>query len=259
MSNFSEALFKPVHLYRNKVQKFCDPLLTHFGINHFYYYRLLDDGQIFSVSNHCEWMERYCFDRSIFTNNPYLKTSKNFSNNAYFHELVDDESMHECLAAARKCRVFPYFQFIEKREGYTEGYGFGLVENTPQIKAAILYEMPLLKDFCLSFKKEFKSTLINAEELQVNIAKEVGPQFYSVTPNFSSQVNKKVFLKEISSELATLSPQEWSVLQQWRHGYSAKEVAFQLGLSKRTVEHYIDSIKFKLDCSTRGEVNQRFS
>lgn len=40
-------------------------------------------------------------------------------------------------------------------------------------------------------------------------------------------------------------------------GYSAREIAQHLGLSRRTVEHYIESLKSKLGCLKKSEIVTR--
>ena len=37
-------------------------------------------------------------------------------------------------------------------------------------------------------------------------------------------------------------------------GYSAKKTAYELGLSKRTVETYLNNLKQKFDCETKYQL-----
>ena len=51
--------------------------------------------------------------------------------------------------------------------------------------------------------------------------------------------------------LIPLTKQQTACLKQLGMGNSYKKIAYELGLSAKTVEHYIEAIKLRLDCHTR--------
>lgn len=53
---------------------------------------------------------------------------------------------------------------------------------------------------------------------------------------------------------ASLSAQQFQVFKQILLGHSAQQIAQCLNLSKRTVEAYIETIKYKLQCNSKGEI-----
>lgn len=59
---------------------------------------------------------------------------------------------------------------------------------------------------------------------------------------------------EIQIEGVYLSRREKECLQHCVRGKSAKQIARILGLSHRTIEHYIDNIKFKLKVTSKSEL-----
>ena len=73
----------------------------------------------------------------------------------------------------------------------------------------------------------------------------------NVQINFLNSLKPKQYPAASRGEL-TLREKE--CLFYLRRGMTAKEIARPLGLSHRTVEHYIDKIKNKLGCRTRSEL-----
>ncbi|MFI4956163.1 MAG: LuxR C-terminal-related transcriptional regulator [Gammaproteobacteria bacterium] len=51
-----------------------------------------------------------------------------------------------------------------------------------------------------------------------------------------------------------LTPQQTACLKELALGSSIKQIAKILGLSPRTVEHYLNAIKIKLNCKSRSEL-----
>lgn len=59
------------------------------------------------------------------------------------------------------------------------------------------------------------------------------------------------------SSLISLSPQQTACLKELAKGYTHKQIGHVLGLAQKTVEHYLDTVKLKLDCKTRAELIMR--
>jgi DNA-binding CsgD family transcriptional regulator len=53
---------------------------------------------------------------------------------------------------------------------------------------------------------------------------------------------------------ATLSPRQQQILELVANGYSAKEVAGQIGIAPRTVEGHIESIRLKMRARNRAHI-----
>lgn len=53
---------------------------------------------------------------------------------------------------------------------------------------------------------------------------------------------------------ASLSSQQFKTFKLILQGHSAQKIADNLKLSRRTVEAYIEAIKYKLQCATKGEI-----
>jgi DNA-binding NarL/FixJ family response regulator len=54
--------------------------------------------------------------------------------------------------------------------------------------------------------------------------------------------------------LIPLTKQQMACLKELALGFTQKQMAKNLGLSQKTVEHYLDAVKNKLQCKTRSEL-----
>jgi DNA-binding NarL/FixJ family response regulator len=54
--------------------------------------------------------------------------------------------------------------------------------------------------------------------------------------------------------LVPLTKQQTACLRHLALGLTHKQIGQELGLSQKTVEHYLDSVKLKLSCKTRAEL-----
>ena len=71
---------------------------------------------------------------------------------------------------------------------------------------------------------------------------------------FLSQIKT---LKDPSLMNLNITKREVDILRYYYKGKPAREVAETLGLSIRTIEHYLENIKDKLLCATRSDLFQR--
>jgi DNA-binding CsgD family transcriptional regulator len=61
--------------------------------------------------------------------------------------------------------------------------------------------------------------------------------------------------RDAASELKSmLSKREHEVLAHLARGKTAKQIGLQLDISRRTVEHHIQNIKYKTNCNSRSEI-----
>lgn len=68
---------------------------------------------------------------------------------------------------------------------------------------------------------------------------------------------KKYLLLGDSFNNASLTYRESDVLKYLILGYTAKKTAIQLGISYRTVETYVETLKLKLQCSSKRELIEK--
>jgi len=79
---------------------------------------------------------------------------------------------------------------------------------------------------------------------------------YDFANGFNKGRNSYIICDEIFSDL-NLSKRESECLFYLIHGKTAKLIAKQLNISTRTVESYINNLKYKLNCETKNDIIDR--
>ncbi len=75
---------------------------------------------------------------------------------------------------------------------------------------------------------------------------------------FPQHVDRENFLEKLGLDIPkSLTQKELNVLKHLVSGKSASKIADQLLISSRTVEHLLERIKDKLDCSNKAELIQK--
>lgn len=259
MNKFSDMIDKYSIKQNRKIRNFCDPILSHFGVNHFWYYKVTHEGYYSCLGSNIHWTEFY-FDQKLYIPNPYLRNPHNFQTGLSFIRQVKDDAFERTVDfGAKNYNVNQSLIFLEKTKEGIEGYGFATDMPNIVFEMLCLNELPLFKVFLRRFQEEFNPLLTKMNENMVEIASVIGPSFYIKKPliHFPS-IDKQKILKQFNlADLLTLSKREKEVLFHTSRGLVAAEISSQLGLSKRTVEHYIENIKNKLSCYSKSDLIQK--
>jgi DNA-binding CsgD family transcriptional regulator len=89
--------------------------------------------------------------------------------------------------------------------------------------------------------------------MQQALKKAKGSAFLTINPT-NPLTNKDPKVQQFLKIINPLSPRERQCLQLFKEGKSAQATAAILGISRRTVEFYFESIKNKLRCRTKAEL-----
>lgn len=258
MSEFSEMISKFNLQNNNKLKKFCAPLYSHFKVNHFWYHSISNEGLFTCLGSNAAWMEYY-FSENLYLPNPYIRSPTNYSTGVQFIRKVDDHTYQESVnLGVKKFNLDQNLLFLKKTKLGIKGFGFASYGSRNEFEALCLNELSLLQLFIKRFEEEFELLIKQMESRPVEIAKLVGPDFYQQQPGIRTpQISKHDFLSDLQlKEVTLLTQREKAVLYYASKGLSAAETAEQLFLSKRTIEHYLENIKNKLNCFSKVELIQ---
>lgn len=251
MSAFSE-LNKYTLAYNRKINKFLEPISNNFNVNHFWYYSLTNEGYYTCLGSNAEWMEHY-YAQKLYLPNPHLKNPKNFNSGVSFRPI------NATNFGSKRIHINQSLVFLQKTNKGVEG--FGLASNLPKesFEELCLNEIPLLKLFVKRFEEEFDPVLCKLKSNYVDLASLVGGSFNEENSKIQSpSIDRESLLKYFQlSELLDLTPRERDVLLYISKGWFAVQIADHLQLSKRTVEHYTENIKNKLNCYSKAELIQK--
>lgn len=259
MKSFHELLRKvTTSPYHNQMLRFTAPLNDHFGINHFWYYKITNSGNYSYLGTHSAWNE-YCFDEALVAYFPCLRHPSMMESGVKLMKICQDDAYRKILETAWKKFQINFNLNIQQvtSEGI-EAFGFGSKFDDPHADERLINRLPLLqqffKIFCLKHKKLFN--LI--EEHQINLFSLIGLKFYERPKIVSIPFDREPFLQKLGFDsLLLLTPREKEVLKFISNGFPAPYIAQQLKLCRRTVENYIATIKDKLSCRSKVELIQK--
>lgn len=244
--------------YHNKMMRMGKLLEDHFGINHFWYYRVTNSGHYCYLGTHTAWNE-FSFAHDMFGKFPYLRHPNSLTDGISLIKNATNDPLQEFLStASHQFNINFNIHLLKKTSEYVEGYGFGTHTKLHLRDEHLLNELSLLKQFIKCFREENKNIFKIIYDNQVDLASHIGPTFYENTNPFKLSKNRDDFLKKIGfEEVLTLSSQERQVFKSLANGFPAQHIAKELFLSKRTVEHYIEKIKDKLFINSRVELIEK--
>lgn len=256
MGSFSEMLRKvtssPCH---DQMQRSVAPLNDHFGINHFWYYRITYSGHYSYLGTHSAWNE-FCFDKALLSNFPCLRHPEALQNGINLMKASDDLEYKRVLGIAwDKFNINFNINLLNRISDGIEAFGFATRFNDPYAEQKLLNELPLLRSFIKMFRTKNRQLFQLLDDNQVCLPAVFGSVFYERPKTFVSPLDRDKFLRKMGFEdYLFLTEREKDVLKYLSSGYPAAYIAQQLQLSCRTVENYILTIKCKLSCKSKVEL-----
>lgn len=147
-----------------------------------------------------------------------------------------------------------------------EGTGFDLIEQlaargaSPRILVCSVHDELLFAERCL---RAGASGYIQKEEATGKLVQAIR-QVMEGRVYFSEHVSERIMSQLVNSaasageaSITELSNRELQVFELIGHGYSTKDIAGQLHLSRKTVETYREKIKGKLNIASGSQLVQR--
>lgn len=256
MSRFLEMLSKTQSSAQyDQMIRFAKPLYDHFGINHFWYYRITSNGTYSYVGTNGSWNE-YCFGESLINHFPCLRSPSVLKGGLSLMKAGTNKAYAKVLKTAwDKFRINFNINIFEPCADGMEAFGFGSKFADHEADERILNELPLLRYFFHEFRKKHGKLFTLLQDNAVDLSEHMGPTFHERPKGIMLPLNRQLFLKEIGcASISHLTPREQDILRLLANGYPASYIREVLHLGLRTVENYIASIKNKLSCNSKVDL-----
>jgi LuxR family transcriptional regulator len=251
MSDFSEIVKKYTINHDRKIRNVTCHLYKNFNIFNYTYFKIQDDGRFVTLSNNPEQLDFY-YSEKYYLDNPYLVDPSLLKSGLVFTAQTNDEKYLSTInTSLSRFQMDNTFLILDKKEGQVEGFLYATRPN--QNTFNYINNLDILRKFNWFFLREMSSTIkkMYSEGFNIKIAKGINfSQRKEGLPLASKDKISQDFLKMISP----LSSQEERCLDLFRSGYSAQATASIMRLSRRTVEHYFESIKNKLGCYSKWDL-----
>jgi len=262
MTDYKDIV-KGVIKYSDRVRQISRPLKDHFGITYFYHFRIDVTGRMHILSNNPD-VEEFYFSDKIYLNDPYVRHPNNYNSGFVLMEANGPNEWRDSIDHTTGVFNFiPCISLIQKNIDSVEFFGFWKDKNTSsKLDEFHLNHPDHIKQFATHFRNELKPALLELKESSNYIQDIAGKDhFYANLPLDLTIENSSLrsYLVDmgLGSEIAkadSLSRREKQCLKLLVLCKSAKEIAFELGLSTRTVEKYLDNCKGKLSCWSKQEL-----
>ncbi len=196
----------------------------------------------------------------MYLRQPHFRHPSNFKSGISLTKDINDEDYKQNSQIARK-KFNVNFSLVLLNKVPTGLEIIGLNVNTPNKMHDILLinETVPIRKFISYFVKENEPIIQLLKETKINMGTLIGERFKEVDiPVMINLRERELFYKKIGIHAnASLTVKELTVLKNILKGYSANQIAGELKLSCRTIEHCIERIKCKLVCFSKSELIQK--
>ncbi len=234
----------------------CQPMIKNSPINHVGWMRLYLNGDFQFLMCNPEIATHHIKQRYIILPNIDPKLIK--ENFYYFHVPSIKDNYEQAIYDYKKISNMnhPIF-FFEKHKNYYEIFSFTTLDNSPSIFNFYLNNLEMFKNFKLYFREKAKFLIESTSKNSIHIPDDMmaknlfDPKFFSEAEENKYALSLSTIKKEFY-----LSRRETEILHPILLGFACKEIAKNLGLSHRTIEQYLNSIKTKMGINSKRSITQ---
>ncbi len=254
MTHFIDDITRMSKKYENKINKSLIPL-KQLGITYFAIQKVSVEGNWNIISSNPAWIE-YSAGNQLFLYDPSLINPNHYKSGIFFvnaHEHDDFRNIF-CKHSEGIWDLGNALAIIEKNETECEFTFLSTAVKNKKIINTYLTKLNLLRQFKDYFKKENTSMFQQIEEYNVDL-KRINKSFFN-TDNIIDIATDSDDANDLCNNFLfnILSIREKECVRYFLQGKTAKETAYSLGLSYRTIEEYFTNIKKKLGCKSKRNI-----
>lgn len=261
MSSYLDMVHAITVKHSDKIKRETSHFCEYFHIAQLWHNRVDDRGYLQGISNHPSWTEYFASEK-LYEKCHLLRHSKYVSEGM---TILSDEEAKECVNqeiidifydGTIQYNSNTWITLVHKNKSGTDQFGFFLNKN---YLALFINEMRLVNLFTGKLRENLQPLYTKMEGYQANLVDIMGSYFYKnleeETP--SNELRQKLLGKLGLHEAFNLTSKEKQVIKLVLEGFSASAIAPQMFLAKRTIEHFLERIKEKLNCGSKTELIQK--
>ncbi|KTD02790.1 helix-turn-helix transcriptional regulator [Fluoribacter gormanii] len=245
----------PYFIYSNLIKEYCLPLFSLSPIKGFTFCRTYEDKTAFLLTTEYQFNVE-CIQREKRISKLEMLRTPMHTLEGYFlnSPALDGKSSAFYETTAQKFGYGYSFTIVRKHEDYSDYFHF--IGNKYQIDMNNYYvhNKASLNKFCDYFIERAAKLLTYSEKQNKFILPDTAVEPFPIK-SYAGTLDE--FFKDYSLERSgiksiSLSQRQIECARLLIIGKTAEEIAIILGLSKRTIEHYIDILKRKLNAHNKG-------
>ena len=264
MTTFTEMAEKYGSRYQAKLAKFVEPLRSLLGINYFFYLYISSGRRCSFVASNTELAQDYV-DQKMHFYNPFFTQSSEVASGLYLYDAVKHGKFQNSMEyLEEKYNTKHSCLYTRKERDGTCVYGFSVPKQSIERQNLLINQMPRLMQFTTYFESEMGNSLLAMQDDAIDLNAIFHPGIekiripdVQVDPAQMLQFLTLLYGKENLLANYNITERERECIQLFLCGKTAQEIAKALFLSRRTIEHRLESIKNKLNCRTKSELFSR--
>jgi DNA-binding CsgD family transcriptional regulator len=269
----------PVFLNRDQIVDICAPLKK-MDITYFCHVNINEKGEFSGISNNPEFAEHYI--KNEYYNADIHLTSKELGGYILWDALPKCGQTEQMDQEAQQFGLRHTFTIVKENEKTKDYFHFATHLNQDWFNQVYLTNLDLLNNFSEYFKEKIQQSKMlsiaydytfvpNEEDAEFCIQldeflpmREKRLEIVNLLNGENGQVKniispETVIIHRQTGKILRLAPQQMRCLTLLIAGKTSKEIGIALGISYRTVEHYIHRIRGILGCKSSKEVIASYS
>lgn len=244
--NFDRAVDK----LRKLSQNFCDPL----GITTFGYVRVYNDGMISWITTNPD-QDRFLIESGVLNKHPLVETTEALSEGCYLdcntHQFPRSEEF--IRERAKRFHMDHGMVVVRHQKDYLETCCFSGLSTKRSLYPLFMNEQALFRSYMEYFTTQLDRRLVDILAQGIPLTKLKDE--YGIPNELHVWEGRSALVEACGwKNLLRLSKRERQCLVLLREGHTYQTIGISLGLSERTVEHYLDSVRNKLGLEARTEL-----
>lgn len=230
----------------NEINEVINPLITHFGLDSFNYHRIYNDNSQIRTGNTPNWQRHY-LKQKLYQQSIFELPAHNYVKSRIIWSNIDTHNV--ILQEAKKFGINYGITLVEPLIDGCEFYFLGTTTNNRTVINKYLSNFYLLEKFIANFHNAAASIFAKIEPQRLIIK-----DWQQNTLKFASVniIDKFTFLASIYGY--SFTRRELDCIPLLLKGLSAKQIALHLEISFRTVEVYINNLKYKTKTTNKSEL-----
>ncbi|MFT6834741.1 MAG: DNA-binding CsgD family transcriptional regulator [Francisellaceae bacterium] len=229
-----------------KVNEVIKPIVKHFRLDSFNYHKTYHDRSQIRLTNQPNWYEHYLKEK-LYLHSIFELNSKIYSP---CYILLSNIITHgNILNDAKKFGINHAITFIDPCDDGCQFFFLGTTQNDPDFLNQYISNIQLVKKFIHYFNIKAIS-LIN--EIEKYKTKSLDMKQNQLKFNQINELDKFTFISELYN--LKFTSRELECITFLLKGNTSKQIANELNISFRTIEVYIEQLKFKLNVKSKNDL-----
>lgn len=255
MSN--HLLKHPSLLYAQEISDICNPLQK-LNITHFSHVRIDNKKKFSAIGTNPRFTEHYLKNK-YYTADIHMVDENKFGSFFVWDGIEFTGESGKMCQEAGNFGIHNPFTIIDRNNDGIDYYHFANDSINKQINQIYLANLDLLHLFITHFKENINKSKVLKKAYDLTF--DLNPRQTINFEDDSIHCERSQFLQSIEVkyprlviENIRLSKQQSEVLRLVMLGKTVKEISQLMNLSERTVGHYFETVKTKLNVSSRSEL-----